>query len=137
MSSSASYAGAFDYADDIVLVARSLQSLRKMIHACEVYAKTHSITFNPNKSNLLCYNLDETVDIPPIYLNSELIPSVGSDGHLGNYIYTDIADSNIVENVYDLYQRSNWVINDFRVCASSTLDCLHRTYCMHMYECEL
>ena len=49
----ASYAGAFGYADDIALVALSLQSL-KMISNCEQYAKTHSITFNPNKSKLLC-----------------------------------------------------------------------------------
>ena len=133
----ASYAGAFGYADDITLVAPSLQSLRKMISICEQYAKTHSITFNPNKSKLLCYNADEAVDIPPIYLNGEVIPSVGSDKHLGNYISTNIADRNIVDNVYDLYQRSNWVINDFRVCDSSTLDSLHRTYCMHMYGCEL
>ena len=37
----------------------------------------------------------------------------------------------------DLYQRSNWVISDFRACDSNTLDNLHRTYCMHMYGCEL
>ena len=77
-----------------------------MIRICEQYAKTHSITFNPNKSKLLCYNVDEAVDIPPIYLNGEVIPSVGSDKHLGNYISTDIADRNI-DSVYDLYQRSN------------------------------
>ena len=59
-----------------------------------------------------------------------MIPSVSSDKHLGNYLSTDIADRNIVDNVYDLYQiqRSNWVISDFRVCDSSTLDSLHRTY---------
>ena len=108
-----------------------------MICICEQYAKTHSITFNPNKSKLLCYNVDEADDIPPIYLNGEVIPSVGSDKHLGNYISTDIADRNIVDSVYDLYQRSNWVISDFRVCDSSTLDSLHRSYCMHMYGCEL
>ena len=76
----------------------------------------------------------EAVDIPPIYLNGEVIPSVSSDKHLGNYISTDIADRNIVDNVYDLYQRSNWVISDFRVCDSSTLDSLHRTYCMHTHN---
>ena len=108
-----------------------------MISICQQYAKTHSITFNPNKSKLLCYNDDEAVDIPPIYLNGEVIPSVSSYKHLGNYISTDIADRNIVDNVYDLYQRSIWVFSDFRVCDSSTLDSLHRTYCMHMYGCEL
>ena len=108
-----------------------------MISICEQYAKTNSIAFNPNKSKLLCYNADEAVDIPQIYLNGEVIPSVGSDKHLGNYISTDIADRNIVDNVYDLYQRTNWAISDFRMCDSSTLDSLHRTYCMHMYGCEL
>ena len=107
--------GVFGYADDIALVAPSLQSLRKMICIlCEQYAKTHSITLNPNKSKLLCYNVDEADDIPPIYLNGEVIPSVGSDKHLGNYISTDIADRNIVDSVYDLYQRSNWVTSDFK-----------------------
>ena len=75
----ASYSGAIGYADDIALVAPSLQSLRKMFCICEQYAKTHSITINPNKSKLLCYNVDRTVDIPPIYLNGEVIPSVRSD----------------------------------------------------------
>ena len=65
------------------------------------------------------------------------IPVVDSDKHLGNFISTNIADRNITENVCDLYKRSNWIISDFRVCDSSTLDSLHRTYCMHMYGCEL
>ena len=48
-----------------------------------------------------------------------------------------MADRNITENVCDLYKQSNWVISDFRVCDSSILDSLHRTYCMHMCGCEL
>ena len=46
----------------------------------------HSITFNPNKSKLLCYNIDKAVNIPPNNLNAngEVIPGVGSDKHLGN-----------------------------------------------------
>ena len=97
----ASYAGVFGYADDIALVAPSLQSLRKMIGLCEQYAKTHSIIFHTIKSKLLCYNADEAVAILPIYFNGEVIPSVGSDKHLGSYISTDIADRNIVDSVYD------------------------------------
>ena len=119
----------------VTLVALSLQSLRKMISICEQYAKTHCITFNSNKSKLLCYNVDEIVDIPPIYLKGEVIPSVGSDKHLGNHISTDIVDRYIVDSVYDLYQRSNRVISDIRVCDSSTLDSLNHAYAiMHGYE---
>ena len=64
-----SYAGAFGYADDIALVAPSMQCLKKMIIICEKYANSHSITFNPNKSKLLCFNVDHTDVIPQTYLN--------------------------------------------------------------------
>ena len=42
-----------------------------------------------------------------------------------------------MENVCDFYQRSNWVLSDFGICDSISLDALHKTYCMHMYSCEL
>ena len=132
-----SYAGAFGYADDIALVAPSMQCFKKIIIICEKYANSHSITFNLNKSKLLCFNVDHTVVISQTYLNGELIPVVDTDKYLGNYISTNITDRNIIDNICDLYQRSNRVFSDFRVCDSNALDSLHRTYCMHMYGCEL
>ena len=74
---------------------------------------------------------------PKSILNGGKIPVVDSNKHFGNFISTNIANRNITENICDLYKRSNWIISDFRVCDSSTLDSLHRTYCMHMYGCEL
>ena len=98
-----SYAGAFRYADDISLVAPSMQCLKKMIIICEKYANSHSITFNPNKAILLCFNVDDTDVIPQTYLNGEVIPVVDSDKHLGNYISTSINDRNMIDNICDLY----------------------------------
>ena len=57
---------------DIALVAHSMQCLKKMIIICEKYANSHSITFNPNKSKLLCFNVDDTDVIPQTYLNGEV-----------------------------------------------------------------
>ena len=57
--------------------------------------------------------------------------------HHGNYVSTDIKDRNIIADVCDLYQRSNLLISDFRVCDSITLDSLLKIYCMHMYGSEL
>ena len=51
------YAGAFRYADDIALVAPSLTSLKQMIKICEQFAGSHSITFNPLKTKLFCFNM--------------------------------------------------------------------------------
>ena len=120
-----SYAGAFGYADDIALLAPSLQCLKGMISICEEYARSHSIKFNPNKSKLLCYNADWIGVVPQLYLNGEIIHVVDSDKHIGNYISPNIHERNIIGSVSDLNQRSNWVISDFRVCDSNTLDNLH------------
>ena len=81
-----SYAGAFGYGDDIALLALSLQCLKQMISICEKYAGSHSITFNPNKSKLLCYNADLTSNAPQVNLNGEKIPVVDSYKHLRNFI---------------------------------------------------
>ena len=59
------------------------------------------------------------------------------DIHLGNFISCHIYDINIDNTVYDFYQRSHGLINKFGSCDCITLDNLHRTYCMHMYGCEL
>ena len=130
------YAGAFGYADDIALVAPSLYCLKKMISICETFANKYSISFNPSKSKLLCFNVDSS-KVAPVFINGKRVEVVQSDVHLGNYISTNITDRNIVGNVCDLYQRSNSVISDFNVCDSVSLDSLHQTYCMHMYGCEL
>ena len=104
-----------------------------MISICEKYASSHSITFNPNKSKLLCYNANLTSNTPQVYLNGEKIPVVHSVKHLGNFISTNIADRNITESVCNLYKRSNWIISEFMVCDSSTLDsCKGLTVCICM-----
>ena len=107
-----------------------------MISICETFANIYSISFNPSKSKLLCFNVDSS-NVAPVFINGKRVEVVQSDVHLGNYISTNITDRNIVGHVCDLYQRSNSVISDFNVCDSVSLDSLHQTYCMHMYECEL
>ena len=66
------YESFFLYADDIALLAPTLFGLRNMISVCERYALDYHITFNPNKSKLICYNIDPTM-VPPIYLNKQSI----------------------------------------------------------------
>ena len=70
-------------------------------------------------------------------MNGQPVSVVHKDKHLGNYISDSIHDRHILNNICDLYQRSNLLISQFRSCDSETLDRLHKTYCMHMYGCEL
>ena len=85
---------------------------------------------------MLCFNACGAVT-PHIKLNGQPVSVVHKDKHLGNYISDSIHDHHILNNICDLYQRSNLLISQFRSCDSETLDILHKTYCMHMYGCEL
>ena len=77
------YAGAFGYADDIALVVPSLYCLKKMISICETFANKYSISFNPSKSKLLCFNVDSS-NVAPVFINGKRVEVVQSDVHLGN-----------------------------------------------------
>ena len=79
------YAGAFGYAVDIALVASSLYCLKKMISICQTIENKYSISFNPSKSKLLCFNVDSS-DVAPVFINGKRVEVVQSDVHLGNYI---------------------------------------------------
>ena len=122
------YAEAFGYADDIALIAPSLSSLKQVMKICENFAKSHNIIFNSSKTKLLCYNKDPQTVIRPIYLNGEQVSVVEHEKHLGNFLTTNIDDRNIISNVCDLYQMSNLLISDFRVCDCIALDSLFNTY---------
>ena len=102
-----------------------------MIEVCESFANFHFIEFNLIKSKLLCFNCD-TLNVP-IFVSGKriLVPVASHDRHLGNYISTDILDRNMIDYVSNFYQRSNWIISDFRACDSFTLDYIHRTFCLH------
>ena len=43
--------------------------------------------------------MDDTDVIFSIYLISEIIPAVDSDKHLRNYIFTNITDRNIIDDI--------------------------------------
>ena len=82
--------------------------------------------------------MDATDVIAQIYLNGKVIPVVDSDKHLGNYISTNITDRNSINNICDLYQRSNRVISDYRVCDSSGIDGLSTCNALsYLDACEL
>ena len=51
------YAGAFGYADNVVLLAPSLDALRKMVSICETYAIEYHLLFNLSKSKLMYFNI--------------------------------------------------------------------------------
>ena len=50
------FAGAFCYADDVVLLAPCASALRKMLSICSSYANSHGLSFNTEKTQLICFS---------------------------------------------------------------------------------
>ena len=100
------YAGAFGYADDIVLLSPSLCALKHSITMCEDYAKRFKILFNRIKSKLMCFNVKHKDFV--LYLCNQPVNLVEHETDLGNDIMLD----------------------------SFSLHKLHSTYCMSLYSCE-
>ena len=48
--------GGISYADDLIIAAPSVSSLKTMINICEQYAVEYHIKFNGKKSKLMCFD---------------------------------------------------------------------------------
>ena len=61
------FAGAFGYADDLALLAPTVNSLKYMINICEKYASEFYIKFNTKKSKTMYFNCKDNVEVNNIY----------------------------------------------------------------------
>ena len=50
------FAGAYAYADDLVILAPSASALRQMLQSCEVFADSHGLKFNPDKTQFIIFS---------------------------------------------------------------------------------
>ena len=84
------YAGAFGYADDVVLLAPSLDALREMVPICQTYATEYHLLFNPSKSKLMYFNISH--ENLSVKLCGKEVLLVSHETYLGKFIGSDIFD---------------------------------------------
>ena len=105
------YFGAFSYADDIILLTTSRESLQLMLKICEEYAKEYSMKYStdpdPKKSKTKCLHFTKKKkDIPKVILNNDPLPWVPKADHLGNTLSVNLNTSPVsVDASCDLLQK--------------------------------
>ncbi len=80
------FAAAFAYADDIILLGPTRSSIEKLIEVCEQFSKNFSISFNGNKSKHLYFGINNNESYVTFSMQGHRIPKVDNDYHLGNLI---------------------------------------------------
>ena len=85
--------GAVAYADDVLIMATSVQGLQKMIDICEMHAVDNFLKFStdpdPLKSKTMCiaFNCENRKDLACIQLNGDDLPWVAKAKHIGNILH--------------------------------------------------
>ena len=127
------------YADDLVVFAPSISGLRELLKVCDVFADSHDIKYNPNKSQVLISRgkFLSGVTIPPFCIGGSCIPETGTVKYLGHFICNTMRDdTDILRRRRQLYARANVLARKFYMCADEVNITLFRTFCCNLCTCQ-
>ena len=135
------YVGVIGYADDLFLMAPSLDGLQKMLKVCEQYANEHNLKFstdaNPHKSKTKCIGfLFKDRELPTMKLCGNALPWVKSGKHLGVKIDNTlgkILSRDVVEKRAQYIQRNNELMQEFSYACPKTKTFINQVYNTSFY----
>ena len=130
------------YADDLVVFAPSISGLRELLKVYDVFADSHDIKYNPNKSQELISRgkFLSGVNIPPFCIGGSCIPETDRPTvkYLGHFICNTMRDdTDILRQRRQLYARANVLARKFYMCTDEVKVLLFRTLCCNLYTCQL
>ena len=129
--------GGFGYADDLKVLCPSAFGLQKMIKICEQFGEEYDVLFNAKKTIAICYGVNVSTPIKPIYLNGDVIKWQTEVKYLGNILSHDLSDAADIRvkkgSFITAVNKLNYV---FKAVDSLTKVKLLQTYCTSWYGCQ-
>ena len=136
------YVGVLGYADDLFLIAPTIDGLQDMLKVCERYAGEHNLQFstntNPNKSKTKCMAfLNKSRPLRKLKLCGNELPWVEKGKHLGVKVTNDtrnILGDDIMEKRARYIQSNNELMQEFSFSHSRTKVFINRVFSSHFYR---
>ena len=134
------------YADDIVLLSPTRRGLQDLVNRCESFAISRDIRFNVQKTVCMLFNPRKpykathlsTSQLPNVNLNGHGLKWVSQFKYLGQLITSDMSDGQDIRRVKrTLYYGVNMLCAKVSYARKDILIKLFKSYCAHMYGCEL
>ena len=128
------FAGAFAYADYIILLSPSVQALNTLLFICNDYASRYDVKFNALKSNLIVFRSDlNTPPDPSIEINGVKIKMVGKVIFLGHLLTDCVYDCDTSKCTQEYNRQCNMLLADFKSAGSYMRNYLFSKYCTSFY----
>ena len=129
------FTGAFAYADDITLLARSCKSaFSLLISVCEDYAAEYDITFIGSKSKFLYFKGRSSTMVPSdILVNGKLVVVYDKTVHLGHTICTEDREDITMAAKNNFWKQFNMYISNFGQLYSFIKIKLFSQFCCSFY----
>ena len=133
------FAGAICYSDDIVLLAPCPSALRIMLKICDKYAHDHGLSFNADKTQLICFRSRQIHPCTAnIAFNNIKLKFQDEVTHLGHILSYDLDDrEDILRAIKDINRKANSILCSFNAADPFTKSILIKSYCLSLYGCSL
>ena len=133
------FAGAFGYADDVVLLAPTPAALRMMLRCCEEFASKHSLRFNPTKTQLILFSWSPSSSCMAYFtLCGQQLSFVDTITHLGHLIHYSLSNvPDINHKLRYMVKKANCLLASFPRVGPVALTRLFQTYCLPLYGSAL
>ena len=123
------FAGAFGYADDIVILAQTIFSLQYMYKQCRDFCDKYDIKLNPDKSNMFAYNSNGC----GVHLDDVYIQCGEMEKHLVNLIGPGVGNNDMKCKLSEIFVHANHIVNIFGKATYKVKYQLFKTYCLPLY----
>ena len=98
-------AGAFGYADDIILLSPSVHSLNSMYKVCKEFGLKYDIIFNPQKSKVMVFGKD----IEGLCIDNNYVKCSQNEKHVGHLIGPQLSNKDITCKSNELMMNTNQI----------------------------
>jgi hypothetical protein len=131
------YLGSISYADDLMLLAPNISSLKSMISICESYADEYKIKFNGSKSMLMILDKKMRKHDVMVSVAGEPVEVTSNIKYLGHVLFNDRSNPHTDYIKKDFVMKVNSFLGEFSSLSSELKQNLFDTYCTSYYGSHL
>ena len=127
----------YGFADDLIILAPTITSLKNLIRICEIYSQEYLIQFNPSKSYVIPFTKDKIKFEVDIYMNGTQVNYASSINHLGIVIKNSGKLFDFGNLINEMKIKTNVINVNFNSIDSMSKIKLFNSQCMSLYGCTL